>query len=613
MSIQVIPKEPLIAQSPDAQSVDERIQIEQTNSLMSTGLSAGLGAFLTAVGFWIIFYYQIRQPTVLIWAVIIHALQLLRFSITLHYIRTPLLLRKPVSSANRYCNLLVLNGASWGLAPWMFFPTGNQPLISLMMLVLLGMSSGGIASLAPYRRGIFSFTIPILIGLSSALLWQGGNVNIFLVICTLAYLYVNLNFGLQQNKLLTEALRSRYEKEDLSKRLSEQAKSLAEQAKLLTEQVRIAENANLEKTRFLASASHDLRQPLHSIGLFAATLLAKRMSTPDEPLVRNLMLCVDALEASFTAMLDVSKLDAGVIEFKPQPVALVDLFQKLGTSFSQQAEALGLGLRFKPGGKWVYGDPVLLERLLGNLVHNALKFTRHGGVVLVARTRGNCVNVEVWDTGTGIEASDLPRIFDEFYQLANPERDRSKGLGMGLAIVKRLSNLMNMPLTVYSKVGHGTVFKLLVPLAGPLHEKRLSPPRNGPQLISNKLSGKRVLIVDDEETVRNSTAIVLRMHGLHVETAEGIQQALEMVTRPGQHLDAVITDLRLRNEENGIDLVCQIRAKLGQNFPALLVTGDIAPDRVQLVKQSGLRVLYKPVSVDGLLSALDDLLSYTGT
>jgi DNA-binding NtrC family response regulator len=119
--------------------------------------------------------------------------------------------------------------------------------------------------------------------------------------------------------------------------------------------------------------------------------------------------------------------------------------------------------------------------------------------------------------------------------------------------------------------------------------------------------------VDDEETVRNSTAIVLRMHGLHVETAEGIQQALEMVTRPGQHLDAVITDLRLRNEENGIDLVCQIRAKLGQNFPALLVTGDIAPDRVQLVKQSGLRVLYKPVSVDGLLSALDDLLSYTGT
>ena len=501
----------------------------------------------------------------------------------------------------------------WGAAPWLFLPQGDLPLTSLMMLVMLGLSSGGIASLAPYRRAVFSFTVPMLIGLAGAMLWRGGGVNIFLAVCAFAYLYGNLKFGVRQNKLLTEALRSRYEKEDLSKRLSEQAKSLAEQAKLLKEQVRIAENANLEKTRFLASASHDLRQPLHSIGLFAATLLAKRTSTPDEPLVRNLMICVDALEASFTAMLDVSKLDAGVVEFNPQPVALVDLFQKLGTSFAQQAEALGLGLRFKPGGKWVYGDPILLERLLGNLVHNALKFTRHGGVVLVARTRGNCVSVEVWDTGAGIDASDLPRIFDEFYQLANPERDRSKGLGMGLAIVKRLSNLMNMPLTVYSKVGHGTVFKLLVPLAGPLHEKRLSPPRNGPQLISNKLSGKRVLIVDDEETVRNSTAIVLRMHGLHVETAEGIQQALEMVTRPGQHLDAVITDLRLRNEENGIDLVCQIRAKLGQNFPALLVTGDIAPDRVQLVKQSGLRVLYKPVSVDGLLSALDDLLSYTGT
>jgi signal transduction histidine kinase len=600
MNTPAIPKELFAALSEKSQTVDERILIEQTNSLLNTGLSAGLGALLAAAGFWLVFYYQTRQPAVLVWAVVMHILQGVRFVSSLHFIRTPYAQRNPIPAANRYCNLLVLTGTTWGLAPWIFLPPENLPLTSLMMLVLLGMSSGGIASLAPYRRGIFSFTIPVLLGLASALLWQGGGVNLFLAVCTLAYLYVNLSFGLQQNKLLTEALRTRYEKEDLAQRLSEQAQRLVEQ-------VRIAEHANLEKTRFLASASHDLRQPLHSIGLFGAALLVKCKSTPNEPLVLNLMLCVDALEASFTAMLDVSKLDAGVVEVKSQPVALVHLFRRLETSFGRQAEALGLALRFKPGGKCIYGDPILMERLLGNLVHNALKFTQLGGVVLVARTRENHVSVEIWDSGTGIDANEIPRIFDEFYQLNNPERERSKGLGMGLSIVQRLANLMDMPLTVYSKVGRGTVFKLLVPLAGPQHEQVLSAPRVSTHPTVNSLSGKRVLIVDDVENVRGSTAAVLSLYGLHVETADGLQQALEIALRPKQYLDAVITDLRLRHGENGIHLVDELNARLGRKLPALLVTGDIAPERVQLAQQSGLRVLYKPVNVDDLLEALREL------
>ncbi len=368
------PQETSAVMSNDLRTVEERIQVEQADSLMNASLSAGLGAFAVAAGFWFVFYHQTRQPVVLIWAAIMQIIQGVSIVVELNYIRTPYARRNPVRSAKLHCNILVLNSVLWGLAPWMFFPVGNLPLTSIMMLVLLGMSSGGIASLAPFRRAIFSFIIPILIGLTSALLWQGGKINFFLVFCTLAYLYVNLNFGLQQNKLLTEALRTRYEKEDLAQRLSEQ--------------VRISERANLEKTRFLASASHDLRQPLHSIGLFAAALLAKPLPTSDEALVRNLILCVDALEASFTAMLDVSKLDAGVVEFKSQPVALGDLFRRLETSFGRQAEALGLSLRFKPGGKWTYGDPISMERLLGNLVHNALQFTKFGGVVVVVRTRG---------------------------------------------------------------------------------------------------------------------------------------------------------------------------------------------------------------------------------
>ncbi len=213
------------------------------------------------------------------------------------------------------------------------------------------------------------------------------------------------------------------------------------------------------------------------------------------------------------------------------------------------------------------------------------------------------------DTGTGMVASELPRIFDEFYQLGNLERDRSKGLGMGLSIVKRLSRLMDMPLTVYSKIGRGTVFKLSAPLADPQPGQEPMVSLINSLKTANRLTGKHVLVVDDEENVRSSTAAVLRLNGMQVETAEGIQQALEIAFRPKQQLDVIISDLRLRHSENGVDLVSELNARLGRKIPVLLITGDIAPERVKLVQQSGLRVLYKPVNIRNLLDALDDLMA----
>ena len=344
------------------EALDQRILREEADSLLSTSITASLGAFMTALGFWTIFYYQTRQPGVLVWAALLHATQAHRFVGNRRYILTPHAERDPERSARWYCNALSFNAVAWGSAPWLFFPVGNLPLTSLMMLLLLGISSGGVASLAPYRPALFRFIVPILAGLATALLWQRDVTHVFLALCTLAYLYVNLKFGLQQNRLLTEALRARYEKEDLAKRLAEQ--------------VRIVERASLEKTRFFASASHDLRQPLQSLGLFGSAILARLATTPDEPLARNMMHCVDALETSFSSMLDVSKLDAGVVEVQAEPVALADIFRRLQVNLGRQAESQGLALRFRPGRKWVFTDAALLERMLGNLVHNALKFTR---------------------------------------------------------------------------------------------------------------------------------------------------------------------------------------------------------------------------------------------
>jgi signal transduction histidine kinase/ActR/RegA family two-component response regulator len=578
-----------LSQVQHQEALDKRILREQVDSLLGTSTTASIAAFITAVGFWAVFYYQTRQGSVLVWAALLHATQAYRYVGNQRYLRTPAAERDSRQSARWHCNALTLNAVAWGLAPWLFFPTGNLPLTSLMMLLLLGVSSGSVASLAPYRPALFSFIVPLLTGLAAALLWQRELTHFYMAMCTLAYLVVTLRFGLQQNRLLTQALRARYEKEDLAKRLAEQ--------------VRMVERASLEKTRFFASASHDLRQPLHSLGLFGSAILARLAATPDEPLARNMMHCVDALETSFSSMLDVSKLDAGVVEVKAEPVALADIFRRLQVNLGQQAESQGLALRFKPGGKWVNADAVLLERMLGNLVHNALKFTQTGGVVVLARTRGQNISVEVWDSGRGIEKNEVPRIFDEFYQVGNLERDRSKGLGMGLAIVRRVARLMNVQVQVHSRPGRGTVFRLLLPRAAAQTDKPMLEPREGSKATS-PLSRLRVLVVDDEETVRTSTAAALRLYGLQVEVADGLQQAREIAALPGQGLDALITDFRLRNEEDGIQVAAELRSLLGWKLPVLLVTGDTAPERVRQAQQSGLRVLYKPVKVHDLVDAL---------
>jgi two-component system, sensor histidine kinase len=217
----------------------------------------------------------------------------------------------------------------------------------------------------------------------------------------------------------------------------------------------------------------------------------------------------------------------------------------------------------------------------------------------------------VWDTGRGIASPELGRVFDEFYQVGNQERDRSKGLGMGLAIVRRLGHLMNLPLTVQSRPGRGTVFKLLVPMSASQIE---SLPRVQTGMTSagfRALASMRVLVIDDEENVRVSTAAALRQYGLQVELADGREQAMAIARQLGPKLDAIISDFRLRSDD-GIGVIAALRAELGRNTAALLVTGDTAPERVRQAQQSGLRVLYKPVKIHALVEELRLLIAKAG-
>ena len=365
-----------------------------------------------------------------------------------------------------------------------------------------------------------------------------------------------------------------------------------------------------DKSRFLAIASHDLRQPVHALGLFAATLHKRLMNSPDEPLGRNLMRSVDSLERSFNAMLDISRLDGGALTPKVQTFPLRDLFRRLHMQYGGQAELAGLGLRFSPGGKSVTSDPQLLERIVGNLLQNAIRYTTTGGIVVLARTTRTHTNIEVWDSGCGIAAPDLPRIFDEFYQVGRGERDRSQGLGMGLAIVKRLAALLQHRLEVVSAPGRGTLFRLGVPV-GPLDglDEETAAADTLPMSVDTP---QMVLVVDDEEPIREGLRVLLQEWGYQVMAAADAAQAERAVGALEGRIDLILTDLHLGPGPGGQEVVATVRRLCGREVPAVLVTGDTAGEALRVVAAGADPVLFKPVQPRHLFEAMRAALERPG-
>ncbi len=363
--------------------------------------------------------------------------------------------------------------------------------------------------------------------------------------------------------------------------------------------------ADQEKSRFLAIASHDLRQPVHAIGLFAATLEKRLSGTAEEPLVRNLSRAIDGLDRSFNVMLDISRLDAGAIEPRVQHFPLRDLFRRLHMHFAGQAEEKGLGLRFSPGGKAISSDPQLLERILGNLVQNAIKYTEHGGVVVVARSTRTHINVEVWDTGIGIRPADLRKVFDEFFQVGRRERVRAQGLGMGLAIVKRLVRLLGHELTVSSRPGRGTMFRLRIALGGLPEIQDVTAAAD--TLPMPALQPRTVLVLDDEEPIREGLCMLLHEWGYEAIAAGSIAEAERAVGMLETPPDLILSDLHLGDGPDGIAGIEAIRRQCGCDVAAMLITGDTSHAEIRRATESGHPVLFKPVQPRKLYDALRGL------
>jgi signal transduction histidine kinase/CheY-like chemotaxis protein len=366
-----------------------------------------------------------------------------------------------------------------------------------------------------------------------------------------------------------------------------------------------AEQASVAKSRFFAAASHDLRQPLHSLGLFATALRDVVGNAEGRDLVRRIGDSIAALNRLFDELLDISRLEAGTVEVRRRDIKLQPLFDRLADEFSAEAMEQGLRLRFHPTALAVSTDPTLLERVLANLVSNAIRYTRVGGVLIGARRRGRSVELQIWDTGIGIPLEQRSKIFEEFYQVANPARDPRQGLGLGLAIVRRLTALLDIPIDFQSVAGQGTCFTLQLPrVEGPIAPE----PAEEPPEFDSRFEGRRALVVDDDAAICEATVRLLGHWGFETRAAPHFAQACELINE-GFVPDVILADLRLAEDIDGIRTVDRLRERLRRTVPALLISGDTGARELARVRESGLLLLTKPVAPARLRSALHALLA----
>lgn len=417
-----------------------------------------------------------------------------------------------------------------------------------------------------------------------------------------------LNRGAQARRVALE-IEHRLHQERLQREQAQQRQHAAEaERERLDALNRALAEASQAKTRFLAAASHDLRQPVQALAMNMAALQTEPLSAGQAQLVARMAQSLDALGRMFEVLLDISRLDAGIVPAHPQPMALRPLLQRLCDEHAGAASAAGLALRLRlPRGVATLptrSDPALLERCLRNLLDNALKYTRRGGVLLAARAvdarhapagqRGPGWRLAVVDTGIGMTPEVQARVFEEFFQADNQARDRARGLGLGGAIVLRLCQLLGHPLQLHSRPGRGTRVTLWLPA---LDEPAAAVPdarRAMPTPV--EAAGLCVLVIDDDADVRDSLLAVLRRWGHAALAGADADDALRHWQHAGQpSVQALVCDLRLPGAADGMAAVARLRQVLGADLPALVITGDTSPDRLQRLRDSGLPWLSKPV------------------
>lgn len=571
-------------------SVAARVKAEQVAILYRNGAQPLIATVVAGGG---VAYLMVKaggiDPVVAGgWVAVLSAFALVRLFLRAAYLRHPPLPGEQGRWADWFTLGALAGGVCWGVGSVILMPPGHFDLQLLVVLVLTSICAATVPAFGSHLPAFYALYFPAIV---PSVIWSALQNDLrHWIYVGLASLWIPMlallarRYG-QNNG---EALRLKYENLELVESLGQQKAA--------------AEQANVAKSRFLASASHDLRQPVHALGMFVGALRAHRMDAKARLLVDHIEGSVGALDSLFTALLDISRLDAGVIESRPFAMPINAILARVCRDLAPEAALKGFRLRHVDCSALVVSDPVLLERVLRNLVGNAVRYTQGGKVLVGCRRREGRLDLEVWDTGPGIPADQRDQVFQEFYQLGNPDRDRAKGLGLGLAIVRRLTELLGHRLTLTSASGKGSMFRVSLGLA--------SDDAPGPAVAGGpgrSLENGLILVVDDEAAIREAMVSLLGGWGHEVIAAGSCAEMLEALADCPRRPDLIISDYRLRDGENGIAVIQRLQSEFNEDIPAVLLTGDTAPDRIREARESGYPLLHKPLTNERLRAAIAGL------
>ena len=571
-----------------------RVENDRVAMLYRTNLMGTLVTILM-VGFVVLVAWNAVAPTILFtWASVVVVLRIIVDWLGHLYRQAA----DRESNARRwgwYYSWAVLPAAlAWGAG--IFLPGLENDLWTQMFvaLCLTGRSAASMITHAYFPPALYTSAVPLLGALALRYLTNGSDISAMAATMWIIVLVYVLSVGHRHARLVISAILLRYENEQLIREL--QQTNIAE-----AEARNKAEQASLAKSRFFAAANHDLRQPLHALGLFATTLRNSVMEASKRQLVEQIQQSIDSLETLFDDLLDISRLDAGQVKPRVEHFAASLVFDRIRAAYAPNATEKGLRLQVQRTGLTLFSDPALLFRILSNLVANAIRYTNSGGVLVGVRRRNGKISVEVWDTGIGIPEDQYGKVFEEFYQLNNPERDRRKGLGLGLSTVQRVATLMGCSLTLRSKVGKGTMFAIEVPLG--LEAQPYTHVLTAEIAVPDLLANRTIVVVDDEASVRLGMRSLLESWGCHCIAAPGAEEAIDELNN--KKPDFIIADFRLRDNKNGIEAVRTLRAALGDSIPAVVLSGDTAVERLREVSAAGLTMLHKPLKAVRLRALLN--------
>jgi signal transduction histidine kinase len=528
----------------------------------------------------------------ILWGVAFALVWLVRLWLALRYAHD-----EPTTSAGLERRLrtwqagVLASGVLWGIAAWFFAAYGTGLHQLALVLVVYTFCVACVPILAPQFALFVLFVVLVFVPAIVRVALQDDTLSWQAAIVMTVAMAMTMLLGRNYRQSFESIVGLKLRTEALAVQLGAE-KAVADAARAE------AEVANRAKTQFFAAASHDLRQPLHAMGLFAEALRARSHDAEVAQLVNSINESVDALEGLFSELLDITKIDSGGVEVHPVDFELADIFRKVRLHFEPAAFEKGLELRIRGGDRVAFADPLLVERIVRNLVSNAIRYTSDGSVLVSCRRHGERLLLQVWDTGPGIRADERARVFDEFYQVPGTPAvgaEQKKGLGLGLAIVKRLAALMDAPLELRSTEGRGTVFTLRLPVGKAPRAAERALGTRAPAGVT--LAGRTIVIVEDEPAVRQGLEVLLAAWGATTVSLDSAAatSAWAASADPAVPPALVIADYRLEDGATGVAAIAAVRRRFGNAVPAIVVTGSTMTGHEKDALEHDFHLLIKPV------------------